>query len=78
MLADLTGDGRADIVGFGDDGVYVALGNGDGTFVGRQVPATSATGRAGGSTSTRGSSPTSPEMAAPTSSASATTGFSWR
>ena len=31
MLADLTGDGRADIVGFGDDGVYVALGNGDGT-----------------------------------------------
>jgi phospholipase C len=32
LLADLTGDGRADIVGFGDDGVYVALGNGDGTF----------------------------------------------
>jgi hypothetical protein len=23
LLADLTGDGRADIVGFGDDGVYV-------------------------------------------------------
>jgi hypothetical protein len=32
LLTDLTGDGRADIVGFGDDGVYVALGNGDGTF----------------------------------------------
>jgi phospholipase C len=32
LLADLTGDGRADIVGFGDDGVYAALGNGDGTF----------------------------------------------
>jgi hypothetical protein len=32
LLADLTGDGRADIVGFGDDGVYVALGNGDGVF----------------------------------------------
>ena len=31
-LADITGDGRADIVGFGDDGVWVALGNGDGTF----------------------------------------------
>ncbi|WP_157464225.1 S8 family serine peptidase, partial [Cellulomonas cellasea] len=32
MLADLTGDGRADIVGFGDFGVFVALNNGDGTF----------------------------------------------
>ena len=32
FLADITGDGRADIVGFGDDGVYVALGNGDGSF----------------------------------------------
>jgi hypothetical protein len=31
-LADLTGDGKADIVGFGDAGVYVALSNGDGTF----------------------------------------------
>ena len=32
LLADLTGDGRADIVGFGDDGVWVALNNGDGSF----------------------------------------------
>ena len=32
FLADLTGDGRADIVGFGDDGVWVALNNGNGTF----------------------------------------------
>jgi hypothetical protein len=32
FLADLTGDGKADIVGFGDAGVFVALGNGDGTF----------------------------------------------
>ena len=32
FLADLTGDGRADIVGFGDDGVWTALNNGDGTF----------------------------------------------
>jgi hypothetical protein len=36
FLADLTGDGRADIVGFGNDGVWIALGNGDGTF---QAPA---------------------------------------
>ncbi|KAJ2933648.1 hypothetical protein H1R20_g3457, partial [Candolleomyces eurysporus] len=34
-LADLTGDGKPDIIGFGDAGVYVALNNGDGTF---QVP----------------------------------------
>ena len=32
FLADLTGDGKADIVGFGDAGVWVALSNGDGTF----------------------------------------------
>ena len=32
FVADLTGDGRADIVGFGDDGVWTSLGNGDGTF----------------------------------------------
>lgn len=32
VLADLTGDGRADIVGFGDDGVWVALNDGGGGF----------------------------------------------
>ncbi|HEU5279135.1 MAG TPA: VCBS repeat-containing protein, partial [Gaiellaceae bacterium] len=32
LLADLTGDGKADIVGFGDAGVWTALSNGDGTF----------------------------------------------
>ncbi len=32
LLADLTGDGKADIVGFGDAGVYVSLNNGDGGF----------------------------------------------
>jgi hypothetical protein len=32
FLADLTGDRRADIIGFGDAGVYVSLNNGDGTF----------------------------------------------
>ena len=39
VLADVTGDGRADIVGFGSAGVYVALSNGDGTFteVGRVI-----------------------------------------
>ena len=34
LLADITGDGRADVVGFGNAGVYVALANGDGTFNG--------------------------------------------
>ncbi len=32
FLVDITGDGMADIVGFGDAGVYVAINNGDGTF----------------------------------------------
>ena len=32
LLADITGDGKADIVGFGDAGVWTALANGDGTF----------------------------------------------
>jgi VCBS repeat protein/parallel beta helix pectate lyase-like protein len=31
-LADVNGDGKADIVGFAAGGVYTALGNGDGTF----------------------------------------------
>ncbi len=31
-LADVNGDGKADIVAFGADGVYTALSNGDGTF----------------------------------------------
>ena len=32
FVADLTGDGAGDIIGFGDAGVWTALGNGDGTF----------------------------------------------
>jgi len=32
FLADVNGDGRLDIVGFGDAGVYIAISNGDGTF----------------------------------------------
>ena len=32
FVANLTSSGFADIVGFGDEGVWTALGNGDGTF----------------------------------------------
>ncbi|KAJ7431432.1 hypothetical protein B0H11DRAFT_1891642 [Mycena galericulata] len=32
FVVDLTGDGRADIVGFGDNSVWVSYNNGDGTF----------------------------------------------
>ena len=32
QLADVNGDGKADIVGFGGAGVYIAYGNGDGSF----------------------------------------------
>jgi hypothetical protein len=48
FLADITGDGRADIIGFGDAGVYVALSNGDGTFRFTPVPAINDFGFAAG------------------------------
>jgi hypothetical protein len=32
FLADTTGDGRADIVGFADEGVFVSRAQADGTF----------------------------------------------
>ena len=32
FVADLTGDGRADLVGFGDAGIWTAVGRGDGSF----------------------------------------------
>jgi phospholipase C len=32
LVADVTGDGRGDLVGFGDNAVWVARSNGDGTF----------------------------------------------
>ena len=34
FVVDMTGDGKLDLVGFANDGVYVALNNGDGTFRG--------------------------------------------
>jgi hypothetical protein len=34
LLADITGDGRADVVGFGNAGIYTAISNGDGSFSG--------------------------------------------
>jgi len=37
VLADVNGDGRADIVGFGYGGTYVALGQADGTFSAKQL-----------------------------------------
>jgi hypothetical protein len=36
-MADTTGDGRDDIVGFGNAGVYVSTSNGDGTFAPPQL-----------------------------------------
>ncbi len=37
ILADITGNGRADIVGFGNAGVWVSRNNGNGTFQGPQM-----------------------------------------
>jgi hypothetical protein len=34
LLADITGDRRADIIGFGNAGIYTVTANGDGTFTG--------------------------------------------
>ena len=80
FLADITGDGRADIVGFGDAGVWTALSNGDGSFQAAQFVLADLgfEGGAGGSRSTPACWPTSPATARPTSSASATRGCSWR
>jgi VCBS repeat protein len=47
QLGDVNGDGRDDIVGFGDGGVYVSLANADGTF-GQSVLALNAFARAAG------------------------------
>ena len=59
FVADLTGDGKGNLVGFGDAGVWTAISNGDGTF---QAPNSSwptwASSKARKSASTPGSSPT--------------------
>ena len=47
-FVDLTGDGRADIVGFGDAGVWVALNQGNGTFGPPQLAVTNFGYSAGG------------------------------
>ena len=48
FLADVTGDGRADIVGFGDDDVWSSLSNGDGTLPATQFALAGFTTNAGG------------------------------
>ncbi|WP_237214362.1 FG-GAP repeat domain-containing protein, partial [Falsiroseomonas oryziterrae] len=40
MMADVNGDGRDDIVGFGNDGILVALARADGTFAAAQLRTT--------------------------------------
>ena len=47
-VADVTGDGRGDLVGFADDGVYVSYNNGDGTFSSPAVLVVSGFGYAAG------------------------------
>ena len=37
FLADITGNGSEDMVGFGSTGVWTALSNGDGTFKSARV-----------------------------------------
>ena len=54
MIGDVNHDGKADIVGFGNDGVYIALGHGNGTFDNAMldIGAYGASGAAGAWTST--------------------------
>ncbi|SFR28417.1 hypothetical protein SAMN04488564_113265 [Lentzea waywayandensis] len=75
FLADTTGDGRKGIVGFGDGGVWVSRNLGAGKFEAPQLVVTNfglRRGRDGGSSSTRGSSPTPRATGARTSSGSGT------
>src|SRR5207302_3112948 len=51
MMGDVTGNGRDDIVGFGRDGVWVSLSNGDGSFAQPQLALRSFAVGAGGWTS---------------------------
>ncbi|WP_436074031.1 FG-GAP repeat domain-containing protein, partial [Devosia sp. LjRoot3] len=47
-LADINGDGNADIVAFGDSSVYVALANGQGGFISPTVATYNFTPQSGG------------------------------
>jgi hypothetical protein len=47
-LADVNGDGMADIVGFAGDGVYTALAKGDGTFEAQKIALKAFTSQYGG------------------------------
>ena len=83
LLADVNGDNRDDIVGFGSDGVYVSLAQANGSFA-RSPPRPPGSGstraRAAGrpTTAIRARSPTSTATVAPTSSGLAMTGSMWR
>jgi hypothetical protein len=74
IMADTTGDGRADIVGFGNAGVFVSTSNGDGTFAPPVRVVDNFGYNAGGWRVDRhpGCWLTRPVTAVPTSSASAT------
>lgn len=50
-VADVNGDGKADMVGFGADRISIALGNGDGTFQATKGDAVELTSQSGGWTS---------------------------
>jgi hypothetical protein len=50
-LADVNGDGMADIVGFGNGGVYVSLATGDGNFAAQKIGLAAALNPANGWTS---------------------------
>ncbi|SMH28420.1 beta strand repeat-containing protein [Azospirillum agricola] len=50
-VADINGDGRADIIGFGNNAVYVTYGQADGTFTNNQIVLTNSFGAGNGWTS---------------------------
>ncbi len=80
FLADVNGDRRADIVGFGNAGVWVSLGQADGTFTTPQLVVNNFgyDAGAGGSTSIRVSWLIPPATAAPTLSDSVTPAFGFQ